>query len=166
MLHINKVKLKDKKLKSICFRTPGLIKLPLMFISTQTEFKQKKVFPVVEKQSEVLFISSYPPRECGIANYSHDLIRAFNSKFGNSFTLTVCALESGNSNYQYPVEVKYVLDTSDSAKFESLASTINQSPQIKIVLIQHEFGLFQNTSEEGFLHFLKSLTKPIIIGLR
>ena len=34
---------------------------------------------------EILFISSYPPRECGIATYSQDLIKALNNKFNHSF---------------------------------------------------------------------------------
>jgi len=36
---------------------------------------------------EVLFITSYPPRVCGIATYSQDLITALNNKFSNSFPL-------------------------------------------------------------------------------
>ena len=28
---------------------------------------------------EILFITSYPPRECGIATYSQDLIKALNT---------------------------------------------------------------------------------------
>ena len=30
---------------------------------------------------EIVFITSYPPRECGIATYSQDLIFALNNKF-------------------------------------------------------------------------------------
>ena len=70
---------------------------------------------ITEKETplpEVLFITSYPPRECGIATYSHDLMNALNRKFSNTFSLKVCALESENENYKYPQEVKYVLDTS------------------------------------------------------
>ena len=34
---------------------------------------------------EIVFITSYPPRECGIANYSQDLIEALREQFDQSF---------------------------------------------------------------------------------
>lgn len=112
--------------------------------------------------TEILFITSYPPRECGIATYSQDLIKALNNKFSNSLSIKVCALESGESNYQYPEEVKYRLNTSISDDYERLALTINNDHHIKMVLIQHEFGFF-HVQEQPFLQFLYELSKPIAI---
>jgi len=110
---------------------------------------------------EVLFISSYPPRECGIATYSQDLIKALNHKFGHTFSIKVCALETGDQNYNYPNEVKYVLNTSVASNFEQLANTINQDDKIKVILIQHEFGLFRE-QEKAFETFLFKLSKPLV----
>lgn len=112
--------------------------------------------------AEILFITSYPPRECGIATYSQDLIKALNNKFSNSLSIKVCALESGDANYPYPGEVKYILNTSLAAGYEKLALTINKDNRIKIVLIQHEFGFF-NMQEQAFLQFLYELSKPVVI---
>jgi glycosyltransferase involved in cell wall biosynthesis len=112
--------------------------------------------------AEILFLTSYPPRECGIATYSQDLIKALNNKFSNSWSIKVCALESGEANYIYPGEVKYILDTSATADYETLALTINKDERIKIVLIQHEFGFFRG-QEKPFLQFLQVLSKPVII---
>jgi len=50
---------------------------------------------------EILFITSYPPRECGIATYSHDLVKALNKKFNQSFTISMCPLESENEKHNY-----------------------------------------------------------------
>ncbi len=112
--------------------------------------------------AEILFITSYPPRECGIATYSQDLIKALNNKFSNSFSIKVCALESGEANYSYSDEVKFILKTSLAAEYEKLAIKINKDNRIKIVLIQHEFG-FYNLQEQAFLQFLNDLSKPIVI---
>jgi len=103
--------------------------------------------------AEILLITSYPPRECGIATYSQDLIKAINNKFSNSLSIKVCALETGDTNYIYPGEVKYILNTSIAVGFEKLASNINKDNCIKIVLIQHEFGFFKK-QEKSFLNFL------------
>jgi glycosyltransferase involved in cell wall biosynthesis len=115
------------------------------------------------KLPEILFITSYPPRECGIATYSHDLIKSLDNKFGNSFSLKVCALESGTMNYEYPDEVKYILDTTDSGKYVELSNLINADINIRFVVIQHEFGFFRNDSESAFSQFLYELVKPVIV---
>lgn len=115
-----------------------------------------------EDQAEILVITSYPPRECGIATYSQDLIRSLNNKFSQSFLFKVCALESGDTDYTYPEEVKYVLKTSEVSGYEKLAFDINTDHLIKVVLIQHEFG-FYHRQEEAFQKFLEALKKPVII---
>ena len=111
---------------------------------------------------EILFVSSFPPRECGIATYSQDLILALEKKFGTSFAIKVCAVESGKVSYEYPDNVTSVLDTSDPKSFSKTALKINQQKQTKMVVIQHEFGFYQN-EEKAFLSFLYELTKPIVI---
>jgi glycosyltransferase involved in cell wall biosynthesis len=111
---------------------------------------------------EILFMTSYPPRECGIATYSEDLIKALNNKFSNSLSIKVCALESNNTNYTYPGEVKFILKTSKAARYKKMASLINNDDRIKIVLIQHEFG-FYKMQEHSFLQFLIELSKPVVI---
>ena len=111
---------------------------------------------------EILFVTSYPPRECGIATYSQDLIMALEKKIGTSFDIKVCALESGKVSYEYPNQVTNVLDTSDPKSFSNTALKINQHKKTKMVVIQHEFGFFHN-EEKAFLSFLYELTKPIVI---
>jgi len=109
-----------------------------------------------------LFITSYPPRECGIATYSQDLIKALNDKFGHSFKIRICPLESGNERHTYADEIKYILDVDHSGAFTSLAKSINDNADIRIVMLQHEFGFFKQT-EDHFIQFLDALTKPVVI---
>lgn len=113
------------------------------------------------KKPEILVISSYPPRECGIATYSKDLITAINNKFETSFDIKVCALETGDASFEYGDEVIYRLDTSQPTAFFPIALSINQDKNIEIVFIQHEFGLYHR-QEEAFLQFIHQLTKPVI----
>ena len=112
--------------------------------------------------AEILVVTSYPPRECGIATYSQDLIRAINNKFSNSISIKVCALESNETNYSYPGEVKYILKTSLADEYEKLAITINKNDRIKLILIQHEFGFYKK-QENAFMQFLFELSKPVVI---
>ena len=124
-----------------------------------------KQFQIPEPQSElaeILVITSYPPRECGIATYSQDLIKSLNKKFGSTFSIKVCALESGSETFQYPGEVKYILKTSQADDYEKLSLKINNNSRIKVVLIQHEFGFYKQ-QENAFLKFMYELSKPVVI---
>lgn len=111
---------------------------------------------------EILFITSYPPRECGIATYSQDLIKALNHKFDQSFKLSICPLESDNEQHMYKEPIKYMLNTDQVEAFTTLAQQINENIAIQLVLIQHEFGFFEKKQAE-FVAFLTALTKPIVI---
>ncbi|MDR3260424.1 MAG: glycosyltransferase [Tannerella sp.] len=111
--------------------------------------------------NEIICITTYPPRECGIATFSDDLIRAVHAKFGQSYSLKVCALESQTEKHEYPEIVKYRLNTSDAADFVRIAGQINADADVSLVLIQHEFGLFAE-QEEAFLRFAKAIAKPVI----
>jgi len=129
---------------------------------TSVKWTQKTLQDQPKLKSEILFVTSYPPRECGIATYSQDLIKALNNKFSNSLSINVCALESDNENYSYPEEVKYILDTSLPLGYQKLAQSINQDEHIKIVFIQHEFGFFK-AQEDAFLQFIYEIAKPIVL---
>jgi glycosyltransferase involved in cell wall biosynthesis len=111
---------------------------------------------------EILFVTSYPPRECGIATYSQDLIEVLNNTFKKSFGISVCALESDMEQYAYPDQVKYTLNTDIAEEFDYVASEINNDPAISVVLIQHEFGFFRH-NEQKFTQLLFAICKPIIV---
>jgi glycosyltransferase involved in cell wall biosynthesis len=119
--------------------------------------------PVKNPLPEVLLITSYPPRECGIATYSQDLLKALNNKFGDSFSLKVCAVESDSTQRNYPKEVDSVLNTSQKNNYLTLLNTINSDKNIKLVLIQHEFGLYEQSNSVDFLQFIYSINKPIVL---
>lgn len=113
---------------------------------------------------EIVIITSYPPRECGIATYSQDLFFALQNKFTNSFDVTICALESKLDTYKYSEEVKYVLKSDSSASYQSFAEECNQSDTISMVVFQHEFGLFK-TNESDFIELLERINKPKMVVL-
>jgi glycosyltransferase involved in cell wall biosynthesis len=113
---------------------------------------------------EIVIITSYPPRECGIATYSQDLFFALQNKFTNSFDVTICALESELDDYTYSDEVKYVLKTDSSTSYRSFSEVCNQSDTISMVVFQHEFGLFK-TNESDFIELLERINKPKMVVL-
>jgi hypothetical protein len=111
---------------------------------------------------EVLFITSYPPRECGIATYTQDLINALNTQFQNNIKTLICALETDNEQYIYEDKPKFILNTEKRNSFIKTLFSINRDISIKLIIIQHEFGFFASKEEE-FYQFLTKIKQPIII---
>ena len=131
-------------------------------------YKNKKYANFNFKKSEsnlpeILFITTFPPRECGIATYSQDLIDALNVKFKKSFNIIVAALELENDKHTYSKVVEYVLETDNQNSYLKLAHDINENNAIQMVVIEHEFGLFK-TNEVDFIKLIESIKKPIILG--
>lgn len=143
-------------------KTPGNMKFP--FYMPNDFFLESKEISTTKKLPEIVCITSYLPRECGIANYSHDLVQALNNQFVDSFSIKICALENENEKHYYEDEnVKYILNTSVQKSYIDLATKINSDTTIKIVLLQHEFGFFAE-SKANFNAFISILNKPLIVA--
>lgn len=110
---------------------------------------------------EILFITSFPPRECGIATYTQDLVKALKKQFSYSFNCSICALESESEHPVYSQPPRFIMNTDDPESFMDIAIEINRSKSIRAVVIQHEFGFFVN-KEIDFSLFINTITKPIV----
>ena len=137
---------------------------PFPLLHEQFEGLSKDLHPAAGKKKlpEVLFITSYPPRECGIATYSQDLIKVLNNKFDHSFYFSICALESDTEQHTYTEPIKYILNTNTDHAFQNMAATINADTAVELVVLQHEFG-FYKANEKDFSAFLKLLQKPFVL---
>lgn len=112
----------------------------------------------------ILYIGSYPPRECGIATFTQDLATAFDKKFNPVVKSKICALnEQPTSIYNYEKNrVIHQIAATELEHYVSLAREINTNPDIKIVNIQHEFGIFGGTWGDYIIPFLQVLEKPVV----
>jgi len=114
---------------------------------------------------QVLYVSSYPPRECGIATFTKDLTTEMDKKFNPSLKSSVLAInDNGSSIYNYEKDVINQLNESDMEHYIDKAKEINQNQNIKLVCIQHEFGLFGGEYGDYLIPFLETLTKPVIVN--
>ncbi len=116
----------------------------------------------MNERKRILFISSYPPRECGIATYSQDLLKAMASKSDKNIAFEVCVLENRHTKRSYSNMVKYILNVDDLRSYNRLAKTINQQEDIAAIFIQHEFGLFGGKYGGDLLFLLEKLNKPVV----
>lgn len=112
--------------------------------------------------NQILMITSFPPRKCGIATYSQDLIKAIADKYNDSFTIKVCALQKTDIELHYPSEVTYFLKTWIKEDYKRLALAINEDENIKIIYVEHEFGLYGGNLGDHILEFLNAIITPVI----
>ncbi len=112
---------------------------------------------------KILFLSTFSPKKCGIASFTEDLINAIKPNISEEADLEVCALDNSNKAkfYRYPVTM--TMDSQHPDKCIETAITINKDASIKLVCIEHEFGLYGGEMGEYLLGFLSLLEKPFII---
>jgi glycosyltransferase involved in cell wall biosynthesis len=116
---------------------------------------------------KIAYISTYPPRECGIATFNQNLIRAINANFPERGSLAqggfVVAINDSENiqEYEYPEEVKYVVRQNHQKDYIRAANYINTS-SADVCIMEHEFGIYGGESGIYILPLLNRLEKPLI----
>ena len=113
----------------------------------------------------MLFMGTYPPRECGIATFTQDLSTAMDKKFNPKLKSKIVAMDFPGLNYNYPDEVILNINQDNIQEYINVARKINETDSIKLVNIQHEFGIFGGYYGKHLLKFVETLNKPMIITL-
>lgn len=115
---------------------------------------------------KIAYISTYPPRECGLATFNHNLLKAISANFQSASTLdnvSVVALNDSDDTkqYQFPKEVEFVIRQNIKEDYLDAADFINEGP-IDACILQHEFGIFGGENGIYVLSLLKKVNKPLI----
>ncbi len=116
---------------------------------------------------KIAYISTYPPRECGIATFNQNLMRAIHANFPKRKSLLdsgfVVALNDSESlhEYEYPEEVKYIIRQNHQKDYIRAANYINTSTA-DVCIMEHEFGIYGGESGIYILPLLNRLEKPLI----
>jgi polysaccharide biosynthesis protein PslF len=111
---------------------------------------------------QIAYLSSYPPRECGIATFTKDLIDTIEELYG--FNPSVLAINQKGAIYDYEDRVKIEIKRDYKENYIQAAQYINSS-NIDLVNLQHEFGLFGGEFGEYIKFFFKTLKKPVVTTL-
>lgn len=113
---------------------------------------------------KIAYLSSYPPRECGIATFTADLTGALDNLLETVIDSRIAAINNDAvSRYHYPRQVVFQIDPQSEQDFIDTAEKINKTEDIKLVNVQHEFGLFGGKYGSYVLSFLDALKKPSIV---
>jgi len=116
----------------------------------------------------VAFVSSYVPRECGIATFTRDLHTGLDGVRHGQQSLIV-AINDQDAEYAYARRVVFQIDQSDPQSYVEAARYLNRS-RVQVVSIQHEFGRFGalydgQIESDHLLPMLRALKKPAIVTM-
>src|ERR1700710_347866 len=116
---------------------------------------------------KVAYISTYPPRECGIATFNNNLMNAISANFPKRNSLLeggfVVALNDSEDvhEYEYPEEVKYIIRQNHQKDYIRAANYINTS-DADVCIMEHEFGIYGGESGIYILPLINRIEKPLI----
>jgi glycosyltransferase involved in cell wall biosynthesis len=114
-----------------------------------------------DPKDAIAFISTYPPRQCGIAIFAGELVNAVRSHIEGRLRTTVMAVNEPSEGLLYPKEVPYVLNQHDNADYVRAAEFVNYN-KVRAVCLQHEFGIFGGRDGAYILDFLREVRCPIV----
>lgn len=120
---------------------------------------------------KICLISTYIPSQCGLANFSRDLLsalRGLNKRSDDRSLLPievfVVAIDQDGENLVYPKEVGMVVRRDEREDYLTAANYINKRKP-DLVLVQHEFGIFGGDAGEMLFDLLENLEQPIVTTL-
>lgn len=135
-------------------------------LSNQTLSQHRSLIFIIHHLMKIAYISTYLPRECGLATFNNNLLKAINSNLSGDDILEksmVFAMHQSEdkTDLTYPKEVKYILREQSQEDYNEAAALINAS-DVDAVILQHEFGIYGGESGIYVLPFINQLEKPVI----
>ncbi len=108
---------------------------------------------------EVAYLSTFPPRKCGIATFTADLVNSISqlNKLKDQRVISIDGRRLFKPVYggvQHKIGRDYIED------YILMADFLNHSA-VDVINIQHEFGIFGGESGDYICSFLKKLKKPV-----
>jgi glycosyltransferase involved in cell wall biosynthesis len=119
--------------------------------------------PTLASVKEVAYVSTFPPRKCGIATFTADLVNSVSqlNKLKDQKIISIDGRRLFKPNFE-GIEHKIGRDFIED--YILMADFLNQS-SVNVVNIQHEFGIFGGESGGYICSFLDKINRPVATTL-
>jgi len=111
----------------------------------------------------VAFVGTYAPRRCGIATFTVDLAAAVAASHRRVLPM-VLAVTDPAGQYEYSSDVKFEIRQNSKADYARAAEFVNYS-HVRLVSVQHEYGIFGGDDGGYILDFIRALRVPVVVTL-
>ncbi|HNX28071.1 MAG TPA: glycosyltransferase family 4 protein [Syntrophomonadaceae bacterium] len=105
----------------------------------------------------IAFLSTYPPRECGLATFTEDLI----NEIDKTGIVQSCVIAVTNGEVYDDPRVEYTMSQHQRADYFRTSRWINT--HMDLLVIEHEYGIFGGECGEYILDLARNLQIPFII---
>ncbi len=116
---------------------------------------------------KIICIGNYPPRQCGIATFTENLVKAIQHAAltqSEDLQIEVIAMNDSGQIYNYPKIVTKTIRDQYKNDYLEAAGYINDSGA-DICLIEHEYGIFGGNSGLLLISLIRSLKVPVVTTL-
>lgn len=110
---------------------------------------------------DIAFLSTYPPRECGIASFTEDFITTMG--FSGIINTHVIAINN-SEDHSYGKKVIAQIRQNEKSDYINIAQKLNVS-KIKLLIIEHDYGIYGGDSGEYILDLVNHLDIPVVTTL-
>ena len=92
---------------------------------------------------DIRFVSTYPPRRCGIGTFTRDLANGLEHFAGEVGQIRVAAIDNNYGPYNIPVDlaIEQYSPESWSSAIRDIIARAEKSANPTVVIFQHEYGL-------------------------
>ena len=108
-----------------------------------------------------IFLSSFVPRECGLATFTEDVIAAVSP---HGVRCSVAAMNRPDDHYSYDDRVKLTLQEDRADDYAHAAQFINKG-DFDVLSVQHEFGIYGGATCPHLLAMLDAVKIPVVTTL-
>lgn len=112
---------------------------------------------------EVAYVSTFPPKRCGIATFTSDLVNSI-SQLKTLRAQRIISIQDNQLFRTTNEETEFGINRDAIDDYELMADILNHS-SVNVVNIHHEFGIFGGESGEYICTFLDNLKKPVATTL-
>lgn len=107
-----------------------------------------------------VFLSTFPPRRCGLATFTDDLVRSINL-LGSMSEAKVIAVSNDGASYTYDGRVLWEIRQENMDSYIRAARLLNSNGKA-VVSLQHEFGIFGGLYGSYIMGFLDNTIHPVV----
>ena len=116
----------------------------------------------------VAFVSTYPPRACGIGTFTRDLAQGLQA-LPQPVGVAVAAINGAGEQYDYEPIVRLEMEEGNPQSYVEAALRLNRMRRVDLVSVQHDYGKFgvwrDQFEEDYLLPMLEALAKPVVVTM-
>ncbi|WP_026881147.1 glycosyltransferase family 4 protein [Clostridium akagii] len=109
----------------------------------------------------VAFLSTWPPRQCGLATFTQDLVRAIDEI---ALVETNVIAVNNSEHREYSDKVIYEINQNNQGDYLELAEKLNHS-KIDLLIIEHEYGIYGGDYGDYILDLVNNIEIPVMTTL-